>query len=290
MDMSAHIKKEVKKHYGELVSEGSSCCGPESTSCCGSAPDVVPAEQITQIIGYTEAELSALPEEAKSTFGCGNPLAFSDVRPGEVVLDLGSGIGMDAILAARKVGEGGRVIGVDMTPAMIEKAEQNVKFAGVDGIVEFRLGEIEDLPVEAESVDWIISNCVINLSPDKPQVFREAYRALKPGGRLLVSDIVAANLPQAIKEDISAWAGCIAGALEETEYLDAIRQAGFAEVAIVERVDFSQDFLSGDATEALAEAYVGDDGAKVLEAIEKADPAERPQVLSVRVSAVKPPA
>ena len=271
------IREAVRQHYAQHARAASSCCGPQASSCCGPAT----AEAVAQSIGYSPEELSDLPDEAISTLGCGNPLAFAGVQPGDVVLDLGSGPGMDCILAARKVGEGGRVIGLDMTPEMIERARENTRRAGVDHLVEFRLGEIEDMPVDDASVDWIISNCVINLSPDKAQVFREAYRVLRPGGRLLVSDIVASNLPEAVRRDLSAWAECVAGAMEESEYLDTIRAAGFTEIAIVERVDAGT--LEVGSPQAVAEAYQGADSAKRLPVI-----GNPPKVYSVRVSAVKP--
>ena len=170
--------------------------------------------------------------------GCGNPTALADLKEGETVLDLGSGGGIDAFLAAKRVGVTGRVIGVDMTEEMIELANKNKKKMNAKN-VEFRLGEIEDLPVEDGSVDVIMSNCVINLSPDKERVFREAYRVLKPGGRMMISDIVTkGELPADVRRDLELWAGCMAGALEESEYLQKIRNAGFREVEVVSKQDF----------------------------------------------------
>jgi SAM-dependent methyltransferase len=189
-------------------------------------------------VGYTKQDLEGIPEEASgSSFGCGNPLAFAGVRHGETVLDLGSGGGIDCFLAADRVGRSGRVIGLDMTEEMVEKATKTAEQNGY-GNVEFRFGKIEEMPVETASVDWVISNCVINLSPDKERVFTEAYRVLRPGGKLLISDVVAEDLPNAMREDISAWASCVAGAVTEGEYLGMIREAGFEDVEIVDRLDY----------------------------------------------------
>jgi arsenite methyltransferase len=232
------IKDAVKKYYAELARvEASSCCIPES--CCG------PTEDVAEKIGYSEQEVSCLPQEVEGCFlGCGNPLAFSVIEEGEVVLDLGSGAGMDVILAAQRVGDTGKVIGLDMTPEMIERAAKNAEKARVQSVVEFRLGEMEDMPVDDESVDLIISNCVINLSPDKGRVFQEAYRVLKPGGRMLVSDLVSSNLPDEARNDLSSWAQCVGGTVEESEYLGLLGEAGFGEVAVVDRVD-ATDFVLG---------------------------------------------
>jgi SAM-dependent methyltransferase len=204
------------------------CCGSNS-SCCGSAP----AEAISRKIGYSEAELQAVPDGANLGLGCGNPVALASLREGDIVLDLGSGAGFDCFLAAARVGSSGKVIGVDMTPEMVEKARQNA-VQGSYANVEFRLGEIESLPVADGSVDVIISNCVINLSPDKPKVFREAFRALKPGGRLMVSDMVLLQeLPEVIRKSVEAYVGCIAGALMKQDYLAAIEAAGFEQIQVL---------------------------------------------------------
>jgi ubiquinone/menaquinone biosynthesis C-methylase UbiE len=185
---------------------------------------------------YSVQELADLPESVTDVaLGCGNPTAIADLKPGEVVLDLGSGGGIDCFLAARQVGAQGHVIGLDMTPEMVKLARQNAKKVGANN-VEFRYGEMEDMPLLDESVDVIISNCVINLSPDKDKVFSEAYRVLRPGGRLAVSDIVTHGpLPEAMRSDLEAWTGCVAGALDETVYLDKMRQAGFNEVEVTAR-------------------------------------------------------
>lgn len=214
-----------------------SCCGPAadeaSNSCCGT--DDSNEVQITRIAEmYRDADIADLPATVTDVaFGCGNPTAISELRAGETVLDLGSGGGIDCFLAAKMVGETGRVIGVDMTPEMIALANRNLAKVGAAN-VEFRQGQIEALPVGEGTVDAIISNCVINLSPDKDQVFREAFRVLKPGGRLQVSDIVWMRpVPDGIKDDMEQWAGCISGALEETDYLEKVRGAGFVDVVSV---------------------------------------------------------
>jgi len=220
------VRKVVRTRYGERAKKGDCGCS-SSRSCCGGAGS--PSEAM----GYSAAELQAIPGGTDLGLGCGNPTAIASLRRGEVVLDLGSGAGIDCFLAAEKVGSSGRAIGVDMTSEMVERARENAcreKIANV----EFRLGEIEHLPVADASVDVIISNCVVNLSPDKPQVFREAYRVLKPGGRMFLSDIVLLKeLPRSVRESIDAYVGCIAGASLKAEYLAAIRAAGFDEVEIV---------------------------------------------------------
>jgi len=227
------IKEAVKKRYGGLAKQEQqkqSCC----PSCCGSASSML----VSKGIGYAKEDLERIPEESVLGLGCGNPIAIAELKAGEVVLDLGSGAGVDVFLAANKVGQSGRVIGVDMTDEMVEKARKIAADYGYTN-VEFRLGEIEKLPVEDNSVNAIISNCVINLSTDKSRVFREAYRALKPGGRLTVSDIVSERvIPDEIKNDPDAWTGCIAGALEQQEYLDKIKRAGFADIEILSSREF----------------------------------------------------
>ena len=224
-------KKVVREGYAKIAKQGGSCCSPAS-SCCGSTTDLT--QDISKKIGYTEEEIKAVPDGANLGLGCGNPVALASLREGETVLDLGAGAGFDCFLAADKVGKNGRVIGVDMTPEMIEKARENVKKGDYDN-VEFRLGEIENLPVADNSVDAVISNCVINLAPDKRRVFREAFRVLKPGGRLMVSDIVLLKeLPDFIKNSIAAYIGCVSGAIRRDEYLGAIKAAGFQETRIID--------------------------------------------------------
>jgi ubiquinone/menaquinone biosynthesis C-methylase UbiE len=223
------IRKGVSEFYAGLIKErGGDCC----TGCC--SPETGTAEKV----GYTKQDLEGIPQEAGgSSFGCGNPLAFAEVKPGETVLDLGSGGGIDCFLAADRVGKSGRVIGLDMTEEMIERATKTAEKNGY-GNVEFRLGQIEEMPVETGSMDWVISNCVINLSPEKEKVFAESFRVLRPGGRLLISDMVAEDLPDEMREDISAWASCVSGAVTEGEYLGMIRAAGFEQVEIVDRLDY----------------------------------------------------
>ena len=229
------IKRAVKERYGNLAKQrGQSCCSPgASSSCCGpnAALESAPAAA-TRL--YSEEELETLPEEVTSmSLGCGNPTALAELNEGEVVLDLGSGGGIDCFLAAQKVGARGRAIGLDMTPEMIQLARENAKKMGVSN-VEFRLGEMEHMPVSDNSVNTIISNCVINLSPDKDAVFREAFRVLKPGGKFCVSDIVLLEeLPRPVQESLEQWAGCVAGALKQDAYLDKIKAAGFARISTV---------------------------------------------------------
>jgi SAM-dependent methyltransferase len=236
------IQKEVKKKYGRIAA-GSGSCGCSSAGCCGSSPS---AEELSASVGYTPEELAALPEGANLGLGCGNPVALASLKPGETVLDLGSGGGIDCFLAARKVGPHGRVIGVDMTDEMIRLARENARKSGLKN-VEFRQGEIENLPLEDGAIDVVISNCVINLSTDKERVFREVYRVLKPGGRMMVSDIVLdGELPAAVQDSVAAYTGCIGGALKRRDYLDAMAKAGFAQVEIVAEtkvpVDLWADF------------------------------------------------
>jgi SAM-dependent methyltransferase len=201
---------------------------------------------ISQQIGYSDEELKSIPDGANLGLGCGNPIALASLKKGETVLDLGAGAGFDCFLAANQVGEKGKVIGVDMTPEMVEKAKENAKKGNYPN-VEFKLGEIESLPVAENSVDIIISNCVINLSPNKPKVFAEAFRVLKPGGRLMVSDIVLLKeLPDFIKESIDAYISCVSGALLKEDYIAAIISAGFQDVKIIDETSFPADFLNLD--------------------------------------------
>ena len=234
MNSTTTIRDTVREKYGKIAegtAEGTGCCGSTKESpCCGTGSGDVALKEL----GYTHEQAASIPEGANLGLGCGNPLAHANVKPGETVLDLGSGAGIDAFLAAREVGPSGRVIGVDMTPTMLSRARKNASKGGFSN-VEFRLGEIESLPVADATVDVIISNCVINLSPEKPRVFAEALRTLKPGGRLLVSDLVLTKpLPESVRESVEAYVGCVAGASLKDEYLSLIREAGFADVEIVE--------------------------------------------------------
>lgn len=231
MTHEREIKEFVRDRYGEVASSYQTCC----PSCsCGA----VPIKQAASI-GYSRIEIESIPASAIMGLGCGNPTALADLQEGETVLDLGSGGGMDVFLAAQRVGRNGYVIGVDMTPEMVDRARRAARFHGYEN-VEFKVGEIENLPVESDSIDVIISNCVINLSPDKAAVYQEAFRVLKPGGRMLISDLVTeGELPDQIKRSFAAWAECIAGALEREAYLETIRRAGFQDVAILTEYPFS---------------------------------------------------
>ena len=238
------IRKVVREGYAKIAKQNSSCCGPV-TSCCGSGH---PAKDISKSIGYSEEELRSVPEGSNLGLGCGNPVALASLKAGEMVLDLGSGAGFDCFLAASQVGDKGRVIGVDMTPEMLEKARENAKKINSTN-VEFRLGEIEHLPLADNSVDVVISNCVINLSPEKRRVFDEAYRVLKPGGRLMVSDIVLLReLPEALKNSIEAYVGCLSGAVLRNEYLGTIKAAGFKDVEVIDEASFPMELLANDPT------------------------------------------
>ena len=223
------IHESVREHYAAQARSGSSCCG-DTSSCCDSKNALYPVELLTN-----------LPDDVASfSLGCGNPISVAALRPGETVLDLGSGGGLDCFLAAKQVGESGSVIGVDMTPEMLERARLAASRLGFRN-VEFRQGYLENLPVEAASVDVIISNCVINLSPDKPQVFREVFRTLRPGGRVAVSDIVTNGpLPEALQKDMEAWGACVAGALDVSEYTTGLTEAGFTDVKVQPKGDASE--------------------------------------------------
>ena len=222
------IHETVREFYADRIKNSASCCGPvrqaqdSASNCC--APNN---------ILYPEQVLTSVPSDiANTSYGCGDPITLASLKPGQTVLDLGSGAGLDCILAAQKVGETGHVIGVDMTPEMIERAQANVKKLNLKN-VEFRHGYLESLPIENNAVDVIISNCVINLSPDKKKVFNEAFRVLAPGGKLAVSDIVTAGpLPEPIKQSLSAWAGCVAGAVEAEDYIDMMKSVGFTDVSV----------------------------------------------------------
>ena len=233
-----NIKKEVRKRYAKVAKTNGSCCA-SSVSCCSTSTD----EQVSTLVGYSQEELDAVPEGANLGLGCGNPTALVSLKEGERVLDLGSGAGFDCFLASKKVGETGKVIGVDMTPEMLDKARANAK-KGKYTNVEFRLGEIENLPVADNSVDVIISNCVINLSINKKRVFEEAYRVLSPNGRLMVSDIVLLKeLPRVFQKDVEAYAGCIAGAEIKGKYLELMRKAGFKDVKILQEKVYPIDYI-----------------------------------------------
>jgi SAM-dependent methyltransferase len=269
-------RKIVREGYGKIAKQDSSCCAP-AKSCCGST-DL--AQDISRNIGYTEGELKAVPEGANLGLGCGNPIALASLKEGEVVLDLGSGAGFDCFLAANQVGKTGKVIGVDMTAEMLDRARENARKGNYDN-VEFRLGEIENLPVGDNQVDVMISNCVINLSPNKKRVFQEAFRALRPGGRLMVSDIILLKeLPEEIRNSVAAYVGCVAGAITKKEYLEAIEAAGFEETKVLSEATFPTELLANDPTarEVAKNLKLSREKAKDL-----AD-----SVVSIKVSAVKP--
>jgi arsenite methyltransferase len=293
MDMSAkefshtEIKEAVKSRYAKAIQGSSSCCGPSAgpegspaTSCCG--PTTIEQKGgMVKIAGYDKGELSWLPADAvQNSFGCGTPLAFAGVRPGQTVLDIGSGAGIDCFLAAGKVGPTGRVIGLDMTPEMIERARQNAKEAGVNN-VEFRFGEAEKMPVEDTSVDWVISNCVINLSPDKPAVFGEIGRILRAGGRISISDIVAQNLPDAVRQSRDAWTGCLAGAISEEEYVKGLEAAGLRDVRVTSRIVYDASQLKGLFGSSCCGAGAGQDTAALADAAAG-------KIWSARFEGVKP--
>jgi len=273
---SKDIKEIVKDRYGKIAKQGTSCCG-SSTSCCG-GPNLV--QIIGKKIGYSNEELKAVPEGANLGLGCGNPLALSSIREGDTVLDLGSGAGFDCFLAANKVGEKGKVIGVDMTPEMTEKAKENAKKRNYEN-VEFRLGDIETLPVGDDSIDVVMSNCVINLSPDKAKVFKESFRVLRPGGRLTISDIVLLKeLPKFVKESIEAYVGCVSGAIIKREYLEKIEAAGFRDVRVIDETLFPIELIANDPTVKgmMDNLEIGLDEARGIAS----------SVVSIKVSAVKP--
>jgi arsenite methyltransferase len=270
------IKKIVRESYAK-VATGSSCgCGSSSNNCCSQSDK---AKEISGNMGYLKEELEKLPEGSNLGLGCGNPLALASLKKGEIVLDLGSGAGIDCFLAAGKVGPEGKVIGVDMTPEMLDKARGNILKSNYRN-VEFRLGEIENLPVADNFIDIIISNCVINLAPDKDRVFSEAFRVLKPGGRIMVSDIVLLKeLPEIIKNDMAAYSSCVSGAIIKDSYLESIKSAGFSDVKINEETNFPLDYILGDETSLIIK--------NKLNLSEKQIKDLKNTVVSVKVSAIK---
>jgi len=270
------IKKAVREGYAKIAKKEASCCSPVK-SCCGGDN---PSESISKSIGYTDEELKGVPEGANLGLGCGNPVALASLKQGETVLDLGSGPGLDCFLAANKVGKTGKVIGVDMTPEMIEKARENARKGSYKN-VEFRLGEIENLPVADNFVNAVISNCVINLVPDKKKVFRETFRVLKPGGRLMISDLVLLKeLPDFIKNSVEAYIGCLSGAIMKDDYLNAIKAAGFREVKIIDETSFPIELMASDST---AKALIEE----MKIPVEKLKDVAR-SVVSIKVQGIKP--
>lgn len=243
--MTAHtesqVKKAVRDRYARAATEGDGCCEP---SCCGGSSPTRSTEEVSKAVGYTDQELATLPAEANLGLGCGNPTALAGLQAGETVLDLGSGAGIDCFLASGRVGPEGHVIGVDMTPEMLEKARANAESGGYTN-VEFRLGEIEALPVADASVDVVISNCVLNLSTDRGRVLAEAFRVLKPGGRVLISDMVSdIPVPDVVADDLDAVAGCLPTFRDD--YIEEYRQAGFEAVRIAEETPYPSDHLLAD--------------------------------------------
>jgi arsenite methyltransferase len=271
------VKKRVRDGYAKIAKrKGSTCCAPNSCGC--NTPDM--SEEISRRIGYSEEEIGSVPEGANLGLGCGNPVALASLKKGETVLDLGSGAGFDCFLAANRVGKRGKVIGVDMTPEMIDKARENARKGKYEN-VEFRLGEIENLPAADGAADVVISNCVINLSPNKERVFEEALRVLKPGGRLMVSDIVLLKkLPEIIKKSVQAYIGCLAGAEMKDKYLQMIKDAGFQEVRVIEENYFPVEDMANDPT-AQAIVKTSEIPAGKIKEIENC-------VASVKVSGIKP--
>lgn len=259
-DMAEHgadvVRRQVRLDYARVAvaNDEKNCCDVVN-SCCGASDDAQIKQLISVRLGYSEAERQAVPTGADLGLGCGNPRAIASLRKGETVLDLGSGAGFDCFLAAAEVGEGGRVIGVDMTPEMLSKARRHAGQGGYTN-VEFRLGEIESLPVADNSIDCIISNCVINLSPNKPAVFSESFRVLKPGGRLAISDVVAtAELPDALAQDAHLHSACIAGAVQIDALKAMLAAAGFTDIRI-EPKDASRAFIRDWAPGRGVEDYV----------------------------------
>jgi arsenite methyltransferase len=273
------IRKSVSEFYGKEVNS------PNKSCCCGES--AIPKGVAAKVAGYTHEELEALPPDAVvNSFGCGNPLAFSEVREGQVVLDLGSGAGIDILLAGKKVGPSGKAIGIDMTDEMIVRARENIAAAGLSN-VEVRKGIIEALPVEDASVDWVISNCVINLSPEKPRVFAEISRVLKPGGRMSVSDIVAEDLPEWVRQSADLYGSCVAGAISEEEYLNGLRAAGLTDVEVKNRLVYNAAQIRAVvASEIPGDSCCG--GTVDAAVIEKAVTSLADKVWSAKIHARKP--
>jgi SAM-dependent methyltransferase len=256
MARKKEIKQRVGKRYAQLARQAAerapaSCCAPQP-SCCAPAEPAV-ADPISGQL-YAPEDLREVPlEAALASLGCGNPVALAELHPGEVVLDLGSGGGIDVLLSARRVGPTGKAYGLDMVDEMLELARQNQRKAAIEN-VEFLKGEIEDIPLPDGSVDVVISNCVVNLSPDKDRVLREAYRVLKPGGRLAISDIIVrGDMPEGLRRNLELWAGCVAGALREEEYVAKLRAAGFQNIGVeVTRVWKEEDLQGTEVAEVVA--------------------------------------
>ena len=277
MTTADKIRDDVRDSYAKAVTSGGGCCGPREMK--GVA---------VKSAGYAAEELAALPDEAvANAFGCGNPLAFAEVQPGQTVLDLGSGAGIDLLLAARRVGPEGRVIGVDMTAEMIAKARANAAAAGALQ-VEVRKGLIEALPVDDASVDWVISNCVINLSPEKDRVFSEISRVLRPGGRVSISDIVAEDLPAELRRDLAVYSACIGGAISERDYLAGMQRAGLVDPEVTDRLVYSPSQLTALVESELDDSACGCGGATLRDLVRQFAPHFAGKVWSARITARKP--
>lgn len=282
------IRKNVREGYAKIAKEGL-CCS-SSTTCCGRSTT---NKELSEKLGYTEEELRSVPKGSNLGLGCGNPVALASLKEGETVIDLGSGGGVDCFLAARKVGAKGRVIGVDMTPAMIDKARENARKSDYKN-VEFRLGEIENLPVADGTADVVISNCVINLAPNKKKVFEDAFRALRPGGRIMVSDIVLLKeLPKDIKKKAHP-AGCVQGAIMKNKYIETIKQAGFQDVRVLKETQYSFEDVVNDPS---AKIIVADKRRNTIElkSVSELDKEAKEIVknsltatVSINISAIKP--
>jgi arsenite methyltransferase len=271
------VRKIVREGYAKVAKKQTSCCDATPSRRCSTTPT---NEEVSRRIGYSQEEMNSVPAGANLGLGCGNPIALASLKEGETVLDLGSGAGFDCFLAANKVGKNGKVIGIDMTPEMLDKSRENAR-KGKYGNVEFRLGEIENLPVSNGTVDVVISNCVINLSPNKKRVFEEAFRVLKPNGRLMVSDIVLLKkLPEIIRKSVQAYIGCISGAEMKNKYLQLIRDAGFQEVKIIDENYFPIENMANDPT---AQAIAKNSNISAEKANKIAN-----IVASVKVSGLKP--
>jgi arsenite methyltransferase len=263
------VHKTVRERYGKIAKTKTEPC---SCGCCGGKSN-------SEEIGYSKGELASVPQGADLNLGCGNPTALASLKEGETVIDLGSGGGLDCFLAAKKVGMKGKVIGIDMTAEMLERARANSKKGGYKN-VEFRLGEIENMPVADNTADVIISNCVVNLSPDKERVFKEAYRVLKPGGRLMISDMVTLrDLPDRVKGSVLAYTGCVAGADSKDEYLRKIKQAGFGQIDVVKETHMPEMLIN----EPDVKAFIAEQKLTQKEIAEISD-----SIVSIKVSAVKP--
>ncbi len=249
------IKQIVRERYGSIAEADAADCGCSTSSCCG--PDATTAENISRHLGYSEQDVSEVPEGANMGLGCGNPQAIANLKPGETVLDLGAGGGFDCFLASKAVGSEGKVIGVDMTASMISKARNNSETGDYTN-VEFRLGEIENIPAADNEIDVIISNCVINLSPAKDKVYKEAFRVLKPGGRLAVSDIVAiAPMPDELSDNVALYTGCVAGASPVKDQIKMMEEAGFEDIRIKSKSE-SEDLIDKWGNELVVGAHLSD--------------------------------